>query len=135
MDGKVELIEDKPYIDTPIDIDSRFEEIIGVTYQKGVAVEDIFFAVKPQSVDYIRTKFIHPSQDEVNSETEKDFKLRYPSLKDCKFFFVSCRPNYELYSRFASYGDALVVVEPKAIRERMQGMFRSASANYSSLQD
>ena len=135
MDGKVEWIEDKPYIDTPIDIDSRFEEIIGVTYQKGVAVEDIFFAVKPQSVDYIRTKFIHPSQDEVNSETEKDFKLRYPSLKDCKFFFVSCRPNYELYSRFASYGDALVVVEPKAIRERMQGMFRSASANYSSLQD
>ena len=135
MDGKVEFIEDKPFIDTPIDIDSRFEEIIGVTYQKGVAVEDIFFAVKPQSVDYIRTKYIHPSQDEVNLETEKDFKLRYPSLKDCKFFFVSCRPNYELYSRFASYGESIIIVEPEEIRNKLHEKFLRASDNYSKLQE
>ena len=133
MDGKVEVVEGKAFIETPIDIDSRFEEIIGVTYQKGVAVEDIFFAVKPQSVDYIRTKYIHSSQDEVNLETEKDFKKKYPSLKDCKFFFVSCRPNYELFSRFASYGDAIVVVEPKEIRERLQEKFKKAYDNYDSL--
>lgn len=133
MDGKVKVVEGKAFIETPIDIDSRFEEIIGVTYQKGVAVEDIFFAVKPQSVDYIRTKYIHSSQDEVNLETEKDFKKKYPSLKDCKFFFVSCRPNYELFSRFASYGDAIVVVEPKEIRERLQEKFKKACDNYDSL--
>jgi predicted DNA-binding transcriptional regulator YafY len=134
MDGKIEVVEGKPFIETPIDIDSRFEEIIGVTYQKGVAVEDIFFAVKPQSVDYIRTKYIHPSQDEVNFETEKDFKRRYPSLKDCKFFFVSCRPNYELYSRFASYGDALIIVEPKEIRDKVLKTFMNAAENYSQLE-
>lgn len=135
MDGKIEVIEEKAFIDTPIDIDSRFEEIIGVTYQKGVAVEDIFFAVKPQSVEYIRTKYIHSSQDEVNLETEKDLKQRYPSLKNCTFFFVSCRPNYELFSRFASFGDAIVVVEPKEIRERLQEQFKNACKNYDGLFD
>ena len=133
MDGKVEFVDDIAFIDTPINIDSRFDEIIGVTYKKGVAVEDIFFAVKPQSVDYIRTKYIHPSQDEVNPEAEKDFKQRYPSLKDCKFFFVSCRPNQELYNRFASYGDSVIIVEPKEIRDRMHECFLKASDNYALL--
>lgn len=135
MDGKVEFVEDKPFIDSSIDIDSRFNEIIGVTYMKSVAVEDIFFAVKPASVDYIKTKFIHPSQDEVNPETEKDFKKRYPSLKDCKFFFVSCRPNYELYSRFASFGESVVIVEPKEIRDNMLSKFSKAVENYKSILD
>lgn len=135
MDGKVELVDDIAFIDTPINLDSRFEEVIGVTYPKGVAVEDIFFAVKPQSIDYVRTKYIHPSQDEVNPETEKDFKRRYPSLKDCRFFFISCRPNYELYSRFASYGDAIIVVEPENIRNNMQEKFLKACDNYSKLQE
>ena len=106
-----------------------------MTYQKGVAVEDIFFAVKPQSVNYIKTKYIHPSQDEVNPETEKDFKLRYPSLKDCKFFFVSCRPNYELYSRFASYGESIIIVEPEEIRNKLHEKFLRASDNYSKLME
>ena len=135
MDGKVEFVDDIPFIDTPINIDSRYEEVIGVTYPKGVAVEDIFFAVKPQSIDYVRTKYIHPSQDEVNPETEKDFKRRYPSLKDCKFFFISCRPNFELYSRFASYGDAIIIVEPKEIRDKMHEKFLAASGNYSKLME
>ncbi len=133
MDGKVEYIEDLPYIDTPIDIDARFDEIIGVTYREDVPVEDIYFAVKPQSVDYIRTKFIHPSQDEVNPETEKEFKKRYPSLKDCKFFFVSCRPNYELYALFASYRDSVIVIEPEPVRKDLEGMFARALENYSNL--
>lgn len=133
MDGKIEFVDDLLFIDTPIDLDSRFEEIIGVTFQKDVAVEDIFFAVKPQAVDYIKTKYIHPSQDEVNPETERDFKRRYPSLKDCRFFFVSCRPNYELYSRFASYGDSVIIVEPTEIRNKIYERFLRACENYSNL--
>ena len=86
MDGKVEYVEDIPYIDTPVDIDARFDEIVGVTYKKGVEMRDIYFAAKPGAVNYIRTKFIHPSQDEVNPEVEKEFIQKYPSLRDCKFF-------------------------------------------------
>ena len=133
MDGKVEYLEDVPFIDTPIDIAARFNEIVGVTFREDVDVEDIFFAVKPRSVDYIRTKFIHPSQDEVNPETEKDFKLKYPSLKGCKIFQVSCRPNPELYARFASYMDSVILLEPASVRDELARRMKEAADNYSGL--
>lgn len=133
MDGKVEYLDEQPYIDTPVDIEARFDEIIGVTYLKKEKMEDIYFAVKPQSVDYVRTKYIHSSQDEVNPETEKEFREKYPSLKDCKFFVISCRPNTELYALFASYRDSVVVIEPTNIREEVKRMLSSALENYSKL--
>jgi len=133
MDGKVEYVEDSQYIDTPVDIDYRFDEIIGVTYMKDVKNEDIYFAVKPQAVNYVLTKFVHPSQDEVNPETEREFKARYPSLRDCKFFFINCRPNVELYALFASYRDTVIIVEPTEVRETMKGLLRYTLKNYDEL--
>ncbi len=133
MDGKVEYVEEIPFIDTPIDIDARFDEIIGVTYREDTPIQDIYFAVKPQSVNYVLTKFIHPSQDEVNPETEKEFKAKYPSLKDCKFFFISCRPNIEMYALFASYRDSIVVVEPTDVRYALVSYLADAVKNYDNL--
>ena len=133
MDGKVEYVDEMPYIDSIVDIDARFNEIIGVTYRKDVGMEDIYFAVKPQAVDYVRTKYIHSSQDEVNPETEKEFKEKYPSLKGCKFFFISCRPNVELYALLASYRDTVIVIEPTPVREEVKRLLSSALDNYSKL--
>ena len=133
MDGKVEYVEEIPYIDTPVDIDARFEEVVGVTYRKDVDLRDIYFAVKPDAVDYVRTKFIHPSQDEVNPAIEKEFIRKYPSLKDCKFFIISCRPNVEMYALFASHRDKVIIVEPDDIREMMRGMLMFMVKNYDEL--
>lgn len=133
MDGKVEYVEEKTFIETAVDIDARFDEIIGVTYKKDMEVRDIYFAVKPESVNYIRTKFIHSSQDEVNPETEKEFKAKYPDLKDCKFFFISCRPNVELYALFASYREAVIIIEPAAVRDEVIRSLRAALDNYEGL--
>lgn len=133
MDGKVEYVEDMTFIDTSVDIDARFDEIIGVTYLKDVEMRDIYFAVKPESVNYIRTKYIHPSQDEVNPETEKEFIRKYPTLSDCKFFVISCRPNVELYALFESYGGSVIILEPTEIREEIMGRFQEAVENYSKL--
>ena len=133
MDGKGEYMDGMPFIDTPIDIDARFDEVIGVTFREDVELEPIVFAVKPYSIDYVLTKSIHSSQDEISPEAEKELKKKYPQLKDCKFFVVYCRPNYELYSRFASFGDAVVVIEPLSIRERIAKMFSAAADNYASL--
>ena len=133
MDGKVEYVDEMTYIDTPVDIDARFEEIVGVTYLKDVDAEDIYFAVKPEAVDYVRTKYIHPSQDEVNPAIEKEFIRKYPSLKDCKFFFIHCRPNVEMYALFASHRDKVIIVEPKDFRETMRGMLQFMVKNYDEL--
>ena len=135
MDGKVEYIEGMPFIDTPIDIDARFEEVIGVTFKEDVDLEPIVFAVKPYSVDYVLTKSIHSSQDEISPEAERELKKKYPHLKDCKFFVVYCRPNYELYSRFASFGDAVIIIEPTHVRKKHQETIRKALDNYACFQD
>ena len=133
MDGKVEYVEEMPYIDTTVDIGARFEEIVGVTYRKDADLRDIYFAVKPDAVDYVRTKFIHPSQDEVNPAIEKEFLRKFPSLRDCKFFFISCRPNVEMYALFTSYRDKVIIVEPDDIRETMRGMLYFMVKNYDEL--
>ena len=80
-------------------------------HYKNVKQEDIYFAVKPEAVGYVLTKYLHPSQDELNPEAEKEYKARYPSLKDCKFFVINCRPNVELYALFASYRDTVIIVD------------------------
>ena len=132
MDGKVEYVEELPFIDTPVDIDARFDEIIGVTY-KNVKQEDIYFAVKPEAVGYVLTKYLHPSQDELNPEAEKEYKARYPSLKDCKFFVINCRPNVELYALFASYRDTVIIVDPVEVRATMKGLLQYTLKNYDQL--
>ena len=109
------------------------KEMVGRTYSKDVDAEDIYFAVKPEAVDYVRTKFIHPSQDEVNPAIVKEFVRKYPSLKDCKFFFIHCRPNVEMYALFASYRDTVIIVEPKDIRETMRGLLLYTVKNYDEL--
>ena len=132
MDGKVEYVEELPFIDTPVDIDARFDEIIGVTY-KNVKQEDIYFAVKPEAVGYVLTKYLHPSQDELNPEAEKEYKARYPSLKDCKFFVINCRPNVELYALFASYRDTVIIVDPVEVRATIKGLLQYTLKNYDQL--
>ena len=134
MDGKVEYLDDQAYVDTPVDIEARFDEIIGVTYLKKEKMEDIYFAVKPSAVNYILTKYIHPSQDEVNPEIEKELKEKYPSLADCKFFIISCRPNTELYALFASYRESVVVVEPTRIKDAIVDSLKNALENYGHLE-
>jgi hypothetical protein len=133
MDGKVEYVEDLPFIETPVDIDARFDEIVGVTYQN-VKQEDIFFAVKPEAVGYVLTKYLHPSQDELNPEAEKEYKARYPSLKDCKFFVINCRPNVEMYALFASYRDTVIIVDPVEVRATMRGLLSYTLKNYDELE-
>ena len=132
MDGKVEYVEELPFIDTPVDIEARFDEIIGVTYQN-VKQENIYFAVKPEAVGYVLTKYLHPSQDELNPEAEKEYKARYPSLKDCKFFVINCRPNVEMYALFASYRDTVIIVDPVEVRATMRGLLSYTLKNYDDL--
>ena len=125
-----EYLEEEPYIETLVDLSARFEEIVGVTLLENEEVEDIYYAVRPASQNYVRTKWIHDTQIEFDGDDLADFRAKYPSLSDCAFFSIECRPNYELYSRFASFGANLIVVEPQRIRERMRQMMQAAGANY-----
>ena len=125
---KFEYIEDEPYIETPVDLKARFDEIIGVTLDQTKNLEDIYFAVRKESVDYVRTKWLHTTQIELDEESQRDYKDKYPSLSDYTFFSIECRENEELYARFASYADKVLLVEPQYMRDKLKT--RLAEANY-----
>lgn len=107
------FIEDRgDYVETCVDLKAMYDEVVGVTLDRDHPdPEDIYFAVKPASVDYIRTKWIHSSQMEIEGESAEYIKKCYPSLRDCTIFSICCRMNPELLSKLFSYGENLIVFD------------------------
>ena len=131
FEGDFDYVEDEPYFETSVDLEDRFSEIIGVTMLKDEVCEDIYFAVKPQFVKYIETKWMHGNQMPLDEDAEEDFRRRYPKLSDNKFFSIECRPNPELYNRFASYAGLVTLVEPVRVREEIHKRIKQAAKDYS----
>lgn len=130
MSKTFEYVEDEPYFDCVVDLKARFDEIIGVTLYQDKELEDIYFAVSNESVDYIRTKWLHSTQIELDNDSQQLLKEKYPTLKDYTFFSIECRENPELYARFASYAESVVLLEPVYMRERLADKMHRASEAY-----
>lgn len=133
MGETFEDIDEIPYIPTSVDIDSRFDEIVGVTLLEDKEVEQIYFGVKPSSEDYVRTKSIHRTQIELTGEDAENFRKGRPALSDCAIFSIECRPNYELKAQFASFGANLIVFEPDSLAKEIKEMMAEAAKNYAAL--
>ena len=130
MEQDFEYLEEIPYIDTPVDLEARFEEIVGVTLYEDKDVECIYFAVSPASVNYVRSKMIHRTQMEAEGDELQEHLEKYPQFSGWAVFSIECRPNPELYSLLSSYGGNLVVLEPSVIRDEMVKRACSIAENY-----
>lgn len=131
---RFDYVDDRgAYVEPAIDFNDRFDEIVGVTFRADIDLEDITFAVKSPSVDYVRTKWIHTTQIEIVGEDADRYRTRYPFLSDCAFFSIECRPNYELYAKLASFGAHLIVLGPTDVVDKMRKMLVDAAANYSAI--
>ncbi len=128
--GSVKYMEDIPYIQTTVDFYDRFNEVIGVTVLKEEKIISIYFAVKPSSLEYVRTKKLHETQIELYEEFQEEYRRKYPALSDCVFFSIECRKNYELLSLFASFMGSLVIVEPNELRDEFLAKMNAAIESY-----
>lgn len=131
--AEFEYVDDEEYVETPLDLKARFEEIVGVTLLQEEEVEDIYFAVNKNSLPYIQTKYLHGTQIELDEESQALYRKRYPTLKDWTFFSIECRPNTELYARIMSYGANVVLVEPKRIKDKLLAILSKSASNYGAL--
>ena len=61
------------YIEPDDDLESRFDDIVGVSIYKDSVVETILLWVAKGQYPYIKTKPIHGSQKEIKGEGLKDF--------------------------------------------------------------
>lgn len=108
------------YVPCTQDWDAYFDEIVGVTKYEGYAVETIKLKVQADRYPYIETKPLNPSQRLVKEKSTDVYKV----------VEIKVRPNNELESLIRSYGDAVEVIEPLWLREKMIDNARRLMALY-----
>lgn len=99
-----------PYIECQVDLDERFEEIVGVSYDESKRPEEIILAVSRKRYPYLETKPINPYQKYLPSEKQAEFHNRYPELNDFVFISIEVIPNRELVQLILSFGSDMVVL-------------------------
>lgn len=98
----------KPYIDTDIDFQEYFDDVIGVSVNDK-PVEEVVLMVNKNRYPYIKTKPLHWSQRHCQ---DKDSSERVCLV-------IKVIPNRELITLLLSYGSDIEVISPDSIRAHM----------------
>lgn len=101
-----------------VNFEEYFEDIIGVTVKKDVAVAKILIKVSIEIWPYIESKPLHGSQ-KIKNKTEIE-----------AFIELAVQINYELIALLFSYMDAIEIIEPKSLRERFKSICENLFKKY-----
>lgn len=110
----------KDFIETDIDFDEYFDEIVGVSNYRNSDVEKVLLKIDNKSIDYIRTKPLHWTQTELKELNTQEYS--YIQLK--------VKINTELKMLLFSYSDAIEVLEPKWLRDFFAKRAKNMSEYY-----
>lgn len=110
----------KDYRPCDVDFEHYFDDIVGLTNYESNEIQTIKIRVDKKSVQYIRTKPLHRSQEELKEE----------QWGDSYFFRLKVKVNTELKMRLLSYSDAIEVIEPLFLRENLAEKVRNMANFY-----
>ena len=116
------------YEPAPDDLNERYEDIIGITYNEESTLYEIVFWASDASAPYIRTKPLHGSQREVRGQKEKALREQYSLPEDGALFTIECMENYELIRELTGFTDFKVLSpEPiiNAVKTRIKNLYRN----------
>lgn len=121
-----------PFINSEIDFNEYFEDIVGVSFPPESKTEDILLWVSDKSNRYVETKSLHESQRYFKKDSAIDQKLRkqYPSLSGGNFIKLECIVNYELKQLIASMLGEVIVLSPESLRNEMMEKGRKMMEKY-----
>lgn len=129
----VEAMNGMPYKACKEDLNDRFEEIIGVTFNTKKDVQQILFWANENIKGYIHTKPIHGSQKYIINEHAENLHLEYPQLEGGDFFTIECRENHELIKELTAWGAALIVISPSSLRSTIIEQIDRAKQIYNTI--
>lgn len=121
------------YIEPDEELESRFDDIVGVTLYKDKPIEDILLWVNEEGCQYVKTKPLHGSQRDVKGEEDKALRERCPALQGGRFFRLQCILNYELEQLLMSKMNQLVVLEPATLKDSLINRIKEMDSLYSSI--
>ncbi len=104
------------YIETSIDFNEFFEDIIGVTFPND-EMSNVVLRIDKSLISYIETKPLHGSQK--IKESENSFEVHLKLI-----------PNYELETLILSFGEKMQVLEPKILVEKVKERINKMKNNY-----
>lgn len=124
--GEVCEVNDVEYIPAPKGFYQEFfSNIIGVTHEKDVKVEDVIIRTKTEyQHGLLLTKPLHHSQEEVLPYGEHDGQW-YGEVK------LTIEPNRELRGRILLYGENLEVISPQSLRNQIKDTLERLIEHYS----
>ena len=96
-----------------------FQDMIGVTRGIDSPVEHVVFIASVEDVPYIRTKPLHHSQKEI--ETQQDGSV---------LFSIDVVLNRELERDLLGYGEGITVVSPDNLVEKLRERLKKTAENY-----
>jgi len=105
------------YIETDIDWDDYFFDIVGVTRFANEQPIDIVLEFSNEQAPYIITKPLHPTQK--HTQTEEGLIVR-----------IKVIPNYEFVKLILSFGEKVKVIEPINLREKILEKLKLAVGRY-----
>ena len=123
--GKVCEVNDVEYIPAPKGFYHEFfNNIIGVTHEKGAKVEEVIIQTKTEyQHGLLLTKPLHHSQEEALPFGEHDGQY-YGEVR------LTIEPNRELRGRILLYGQNLEVISPLSLREQIKDIIRQQMDTY-----
>ena len=124
--GEVSEVSDVEYIPAPKGFyQDFFNNIIGVTHEKGAMVEEVIIRTKTEyQHGLLLTKPLHHSQKEIMPFGEH-VGGNYGEVR------LTIEPNRELRGRILLYGENLEVISPKSLREQIRDILKRQLEQYS----
>jgi len=108
------------YIQSEIDWESYFYDIVGVTRLEGAEIQEVTLKFSPSVAPYIITKPIHPSQKQKNGPTGLEVRIKVI-------------PNFELEKLILSFGEQVEVISPLNFKNRIAERLNRAESQYGDL--
>lgn len=109
---------DEKYVDSKIDWEDHFYDIIGVTMPENGEVEEVELLFSAEQANYIKTKPLHP--------TQKDYVQENGDL----LVKIKVIPNFELEMKLLSFANKVKVIGPKDLKDKIIQRLRAATENY-----
>lgn len=105
------------YLDTNIDWEDYFYDIVGVTKPEEAEVEKVVLHFNREQAPYVETKPLHPSQKSKWNGEKLEVQLQLII-------------NFEFVRLLLSFGERVVVVEPASLREEIKRLHLEAWQHY-----
>lgn len=117
------VVEEETYIylDEWKKPEDYFKDIIGVTVEKVSPLSLIRFAMKGDRARYILANPFHPSLSLVSEDVDARLRNEFPGIpSDWMILKLACKVNQELYTKLLSFGNHLLVLEPRRVANEMR---------------